>query len=161
MPRPAVVPKAAATTPRKSFVSDWPIWRQQRHHVRGCAQTRAVSHDEVGLVLEADTVVVDMHDAVHRPAFNLAFERLGLACVKWSSRVYYDIRYRGQMPMCCAGIACCTAIPSVLSVHRLNCQPTAGVAAMGRQQRWSGHTLTQWDGQRVYPSRSVSRSPCR
>jgi hypothetical protein len=92
MPRSAVVPTPAAANPRRSFASGCPVWRQQRHHVEGRTQPRAISHDDVGLVLEADTVVVDMHDAVHRPAFNRAFERLGLACVKWSSRVYYDIR---------------------------------------------------------------------
>lgn len=48
------------------------------------------------MVLEADTIVVDMHDALHRVAFNRAFTQLGMSSVNWSSRVYYEMRRGGD-----------------------------------------------------------------
>lgn len=98
--------QAAKTESRSSFGSAMasschckvkllPAWRtcrtRRQRKCRGMG-TRAASDAPFGMVLEADTVVCDMHDAVHRPAFNRAFESLGLSCANWSSRIYYDIR---------------------------------------------------------------------
>jgi hypothetical protein len=106
MPRPAVVPQPAALV--RTPHAHWEARGWWRRPVTAHAQANTLQHHELGLVLEADTVVVDMHDAVHRPAFNRAFESLGLSGAKWSSRIYYDIR--------CEGYADCLlcSTPSVL-----------------------------------------------
>lgn len=64
---------------------------RSRQRSRCCA--RAAADEPFGMVLEADTVVVDMHDALHRVAFNRAFTQLGMSSINWSSRVYYEMRY--------------------------------------------------------------------
>lgn len=50
----------------------------------------------VGLLLECDGVLVDVHRDAHRVAFNEAFASVGLDCANWSPMVYQDILRSGK-----------------------------------------------------------------
>lgn len=43
------------------------------------------------IILECDSVLVDIHNSGHRRAFNMAFEEMGYSCSQWSAPIYYDL----------------------------------------------------------------------
>eukprot|EP00894_Picocystis_sp_ML_P005355 jgi/Pico_ML_1/55872/g1493.t1 len=50
----------------------------------------------MGLLLECDGVMVDVHRDAHRVAFNQAFQSMGLDCAHWSPQVYHDVMRGGK-----------------------------------------------------------------
>ncbi|KAK9820334.1 hypothetical protein WJX72_009120 [[Myrmecia] bisecta] len=67
------------------------LWARQNS-----SQGEATTSARLGLVLECDGVVVDIHADAHRPAFNEAFEKMGFDCTNWSPSVYHDLLASGD-----------------------------------------------------------------
>ncbi|KAJ0980412.1 hypothetical protein J5N97_008667 [Dioscorea zingiberensis] len=53
-------------------------------------QASKASH-ELGLLLEVEGVIADLHRLGNRQAFNVAFQNLGLDCASWPEPVYADL----------------------------------------------------------------------
>ncbi|KAJ8444112.1 hypothetical protein Cgig2_005793 [Carnegiea gigantea] len=47
--------------------------------------------DQVAVFLEVDGVLIDAYLSGKRQAFNVAFQKLGLDCAKWTEPVYSDL----------------------------------------------------------------------
>lgn len=52
--------------------------------------------DQVAVFLEVDGVLIDAYLSGNRQAFNVAFQKLGLDCAKWTEPVYSDLFRKGD-----------------------------------------------------------------
>lgn len=71
------------------------LFRRSRRHARSSPVRARASH-AMGLLLECDGVMVDVHRDAHRVAFNQAFQSMGLDCAHWSPQVYHDVMRGGK-----------------------------------------------------------------
>lgn len=53
------------------------------------------SSDQIAVLLEVDGVLIDAFRSGNRHAFNVAFQKLGLDCAKWTEPIYTDLSRKG------------------------------------------------------------------
>lgn len=53
------------------------------------------SSDRITVLLEVDGVLIDAYRSGNRQAFNVAFQKLGLDCAKWTEPIYSDLSRKG------------------------------------------------------------------
>ncbi|GMH20986.1 hypothetical protein Nepgr_022828 [Nepenthes gracilis] len=51
--------------------------------------------EELAILLEVDGVLMDAYHSGNRQAFNVAFQKLGLDCAKWTEPIYSDLFRKG------------------------------------------------------------------
>ncbi|CAO2823219.1 unnamed protein product [Amaranthus hypochondriacus] len=78
-----------------------PILRRRRspHCIICCSNHRNTpndsSSDRIAVLLEVDGVLIDAYRSGNRQAFNVAFQKLGLDCAKWTEPIYADLSRKG------------------------------------------------------------------
>ncbi|GAB2280905.1 hypothetical protein Dimus_015523 [Dionaea muscipula] len=74
-----------------------PMVKSSRFSARSSFST-APDHcppQELAILLEVDGVFIDVHRSGNRQAFNVAFQKLGLDCAKWTDPIYSDLFRKG------------------------------------------------------------------